>query len=94
MKKYYSQLKFYTDYEEPMCSILSAAKDGIPKMKIGKKYQLKQIVELGKAGLWDSLTNYQKKCVGATFSAKCGKGEFSSIKIDDPEKSPLKYIKD
>lgn len=87
-------LELYSRYDYPMDRVLDAVEDAIPLMKPNKKYELKNIVELSKPGFWDKLTNYQRRCVGATFISMYNAGKIDGLSVVDPYKKPLKYVKD
>ena len=93
MKRLY-KLRIYKDTEEPFNSILNATSDGFPKMVPGKKYTLRQIVELGDPKLWGTLQNYTRRCMGASFATKYYKGEIITVRMIDPNQSPIRYVND
>lgn len=88
------KLRIYKDDEEPFDSILNAVDEGVLKMESGKKYTLKQIVELTDPDLWSRLYNYTKRCMGASFATKYYREEIYTVKMVDPDQSPIRYMKD
>ena len=86
------RLHIYTDDEEPFNDILCAVTKGCSEMKPGKKYTLKQIVEFGDPELWGTLSNYTKRCMGASFATESFTDEIYTVTMVDPNKSPIKYL--
>ncbi len=56
-------------------------------------YQLKQIVELGNPGLWDSFSRYKLRCIGHTFAMYVETQPSLDLAIADNQKNPMKYIR-
>ena len=91
-RTYYQKLKYLPLEKYPMKQILNAVDNGIAKMKGNKKYQLKEIVELGDPGLWKKMGRYTSRCIGYTFAAIVGEKYSDALVIDDYDKKPYKYI--
>ena len=91
-RTYYQKLQYLPLEKYPMNRILVAVDDGIAKMKRNKKYQLKEIVELGSPGLWEKMSNYTSRCIGYTFAAIVEKEYSYDLAIVDYDKKPYKYI--
>lgn len=58
----------------------------------GKKYTLKQIVELGAPGLWETLSYYTRRCMGASFATQYYKDAIQNVKMVDVNQSPIRYL--
>ena len=91
-KRFYSKLNYLPDDEYPMTSVLRAINNAIPYMVPGKRYELREIIELGAPGLWDRFKQLEKKCIGYTVAGLVSKGEITDIYYYDPNKRPLKYL--
>jgi hypothetical protein len=88
------KLRIYNDDEQPFEKILNAVNEGATKMEPGKKYTLRKIVELSDPNLWHTLSYYTRRCMGASFATKYYKEEIYTVKMVDPDQSPIRYLKD
>ena len=91
-KRYY-RLRIYQENEAPFDAILEAVNLGYLQMVKGKKHTLKQIVELGIPGLWGTLSYYTRRCMGASFATQYYKDAIRTVKMVNPDQSPIKYLR-
>ena len=92
-KRHY-RLHIYKENEAPFDAVLNAVDLGFLQMVEGKKYTLKQIVELGTPGLWSTMNHYTRRCMGALFAAKYYKDTIHTVRMIDVNQSPIRYLSD
>lgn len=83
----------YLDKEiAPMSRVLLAVHYAIPKMEFGKRYLLRELVEMGTPGLWNKFNSREKKNIGYTFAGMVSNNEIPEIDYYDPNQRPIKYV--
>lgn len=66
--------------DKRMKKIIHAVWGVTPKLKIGKKYTLKQMVEIANPGWWEkNLQSYDAKSAGVTFINLVNEGLFPEL---------------
>ena len=90
-KRHY-RLHIYKENEAPFDAVLNAVHLGFLQMVEGKKYTLKQIVELGAPGFWDTMNHYTRRCMGASFTTMYYKLNVYPVIMVDPDQSPIRYL--
>ena len=90
-KRHY-RLRIYKVDESPFDDILRAVYDGVPKMIPGNKYTLRQIVELSNPRLWNRMEYYTRRYMGASFATEYYKLNIDTVKMVDPDQSPIRYL--
>lgn len=88
---------FYLEYlslNNPyMKEIIGAVVKAVPEMKVGKKYTLKQMTELGEEGLWRINSRQLNKRAGITFRALVLEDIPNLVCVSEDGEYPLKYMK-
>jgi len=82
------------DTSDPIfLKVFDAVLNGISKTSLSKRYQLKQLVDLGDANLWDTLSNAERRSVGSLFSNLIYKGTIPDLVHVPSMYYPNRYIR-
>lgn len=89
----YFNLEYLSLNNPYMKGIIRAVVNAVPEMKIGKKYTLKQMAELGEKGAWNGNAKQLNKRTGRTFKDLVLDDIPNIVCVSEYGEYPLKYMK-
>lgn len=89
----YFNLEYLSLKNPYMKGIIRAVVNAVPEMKIGKKYTLKQMTELGEKSAWNGDAKQLNKRAGKTFRDLVLEDISNLVCVSEDGEYPLKYMK-
>lgn len=89
----YFNLEYLSLNDSYMKRIIEAVIRAVPEMKVGKKYTLKQMTELGEKSTWNGNAKQLNKRAGITFKNLVLKDIPNLVCVSEDGEYPLKYMK-
>lgn len=89
----YFNLEYLSLNDSYMKRIIEAVIKAVPEMKVGKKYTLRKMVELGEENVWCTSSKQLNKRAGITFKNLVLEDIPNLVCVSEDGEYPLKYMK-